>query len=47
MTHTIEPPSSGIQLLKSLVVFESDEESPANVMKTLYINCLHSLGKLY
>ena len=36
MTHTIEPPRSGIQPLKSLVVFESDEESPANVMKIIH-----------
>ena len=42
MTHTIEPPSSGIQLLKSLVVFESDEESPANITKSI----IHQLSLL-
>ena len=41
MTHTIEPFSIGIQLLKSLVVFESDEESPTHIMRTLFINCIH------
>ena len=47
MTHTIEPLSIGIQPLKSLVVFESDEESPANIITTLFINCLHWFNKLY
>ena len=36
MTHTIEQRSSGIQPLKLLVAFESDEESPANVTKIIH-----------
>ena len=46
MTHTIEPLSSGIQPLKSLVL-ESDEESPANITKALYTSCLLWFNRLY
>ena len=47
MTHTIERRSIGIQPLKSLLVFESDEECPTNIMRVLYINCLHWFNRLY
>ena len=42
MTHTIERRSIGFQPLKSLLVFESDEESHANITKSI----IHQLSLL-
>ena len=42
MIYTIERRSIGIQPLKSLLVFESDEESPANITKSI----IHQLSLL-
>ena len=46
-TCTIERRNTGIHPLKSLVVLEPDEESPANIIRKLYIICFHSLDQLY